>query len=513
MDRTNENITENINVEPQFEEITEKGAKELKKLLSKFIKAYSKKGDGISDKEWLKEQFEEEIPDITTEEAERLASETVEAISEYDMNLDSINQAAKGGTSKEKWMADRITKASSGVSVIQYGEYLQSIDNALTNANAQMLRTVTTKAGEVSQCYNLDGFIAEQHHVNTFNANAALQKSKYFAEVKVPEAGETYGKNSVDVVIRDSSNPKAIAVHQYQVKYGSDAKATIQMLREHGEVTKYSNQQIVVPADQVAEVQKAFPGKTVVSTIGGTDKVDIKSNELTKEQAKELQLKVQDEGQVIATDWNAFKTKDLALQIGKNASVAGLQAAALTTGFSLVAQMVKGEEIDTEQTVEIALKTGADAGIKAATAGALKVAAEKGVIRMIPKGTPAGIIANIVCVGIENVKILAKVASGELTMSQAMEQMGRTTTSMVYGIGWGAAGAGIGATALAWIPIVGPVIGGLAGGMIGYMAGSKFGEAVYSGLKTVGKGVKNAVKSGWNAIKSGVSKIKRKIWG
>ena len=44
-----------------------------------------------------------------------------------------------------------------------------------------------------------------------------------------------------------------------------------------------------------------------------------------------------------------------------------------------------------------------------------------------------------------------------------MDQMGRTSVSMVYSLGWGAAGMGIGAAALAWIPIVGPVVGGLVG--------------------------------------------------
>ena len=110
-------------------------------------------------------------------------------------------------------------------------------------------------------------------------------------------------------------------------------------------MTKYSNQQIVVPADQVEEVQKAFPGKTVVSCIGGTDKVSVTSTELTKEQAKELQLKVQDGGQTLTTDWNVFQTKDLALQIGKNAGMMGLQAAAITTGFSLAAQVIEGDEM------------------------------------------------------------------------------------------------------------------------------------------------------------------------
>ena len=43
------------------------------------------------------------------------------------------------------------------------------------------------------------------------------------------------------------------------------------------------------------------------------------------------------------------------------------------------------------------------------------------------------------------------------------------------------------------------------------MAGSKFGEAVYGGLKAVGKVVKNACKSGWNAVKSGFNKIRGKL--
>ena len=74
-----------------------------------------------------------------------------------------------------------------------------------------------------------------------------------------------------------------------------------------------------------------------------------------------------------------------------------------------------------------------------------------------------------------------------------------------------AAGMGIGAAALSWIPIVGPVVGGLVGGIVGGMAGSKFGEAVYGGLKAVGKVVKNACKSGWNAVKSGFNKIRGKL--
>ena len=180
----------------------------------------------------------------------------------------------------------------------------------------------------------------------------------------------------------------------------------------------------------------------------------------------------------------------------------GLQAAVITTGFSLAEQAIRGDGIDVDESVSLALKTGTDAGIKAAAAGALKVGIEKGIVRIIPPGTPMGTIVNIVCVAIENIKILMKVASGEITLSQAMEQMGRTTCAMIFGLGWGVAGAGIGAAALSWIPIVGPIVGGFVGGVVGYMAGSKVGETIHKGFTTVKKGVVTACKAGWNMLKN-----------
>lgn len=487
--------------EIKFENLTEKEAKEFKKLLSKFIKSYSNKSAGISDKEWLKEQFIKEL-DIDEVEAEKMADETVDSINEYDENLKSINESSAKGISKEQWLSNRISDAATGVSINQYGEYLNGINNALTSANEHMLNAITRQDGMISQCPNLDGYIAEQMLANSFNANASLAKSKYVAEVKVPEAGHPYPKNSIDIIIKDTTSGNSVPVHQYQVKYGATASETIKMLRDHGEVTRYTNQRIVVPPEQVAEVQKAFPGKTVVCELGGTDKVPIKSAKLSKKTAKDIQNVVQNDKSVPTMGWDVFTNKKLALQIGRNAGMAGMQAAAITTGFALAEQVVKGEGIDVEKTVELAIETGADSGIKAATTGAVKVGVEKGIISIIPKGTPAGTIANVVCVSIENVKILYKAAKGEITMTEALDQMGRTSVSMVYGIGWGATGAAIGAAALSWVPVVGPVVGGLIGGTIGYMAGSKVGQAVYTGVKKVGSAAKKVCEKTWEGIKS-----------
>ena len=112
-----------------------------------------------------------------------------------------------------------------------------------------------------------------------------------------------------------------------------------------------------------------------------------------------------------------------------------------------VAQKVwNGEEIDGQEVVEAALTGGADFGVKAATAGALKVASEKEILSVIPKGTPAGTFANIAYVAVENVKVLGKVATGELTLREGFEKMQETTASTVAGLASMSKGAAIGGT-------------------------------------------------------------------
>ncbi|MCS5854374.1 hypothetical protein LNO23_00245 [Klebsiella pneumoniae subsp. pneumoniae] len=64
----------------------------------------------------------------------------------------------------------------------------------------------------MNQQLNLDGFIAEQHHADTFNLDAVAKGSEYRAEVLKPKSGGTYGKNSVDVVIRDGEGKLYVAI-------------------------------------------------------------------------------------------------------------------------------------------------------------------------------------------------------------------------------------------------------------------------------------------------------------
>ncbi|HBA46678.1 MAG TPA: hypothetical protein DCZ91_02525, partial [Lachnospiraceae bacterium] len=127
-----------------------------------------------------------------------------------------------------------------------------------------------------------------------------------------------------------------------------------------------------------------------------------------------------------------------------------------------------------------------------------------GIIRILPRMTPAGVIANIAAVGIENIKILARVAGADLSVTKGLDQMGRVSVSMMAGLCAIKAGTVIGASLVGWIPVVGPaaaVAAGFVGGMAGYFAGSKIGEAVYNGAKKIGKVAVGIGKAAWNGLK------------
>lgn len=490
MDETKKNIenkaADNIDnvMNITIDGLSEKEVREVRKIFVRFMKKYEEHPEKETVK-WLSEQLQEELPEKKPEEIQKIAEEIAAAVKEYDEDLEELNKSVKKGVPKEAWFADRIQDGVKGMAVNQYGDYLREIDQNFINSNNQMQRTILRADGGVNQNINLDGFIAEQYHVNNFNAKAVLENSPYRARVCVPENSQ-YGKNSVDVMIDDIKSGQK-GVERYQFKYGRNAETTVGLLKEGN----YNNQRIVVAKGQAEEIGKAFPGKSVTDHIGGTDKVKIKSDPITKEQMKKFQLDAQKKGIVPKVDWNSYQTRELAINLGKQAGQAGIQAAFFGAGLHLAKKAFDGEKIEADDVVKTAIVTGSDTCVKAAAGGALKVAAEKGIVPLLSPGTPAPTIAKIACVAVENVKILWKVAKGELTLSEGLEHMGRTSVSMYAGLSASAVGAGVGAVALSFIPVVGPIIGGVVGGMIGYTAGSKVGETIFEvGKKIVKTGVK-----------------------
>lgn len=469
--------------------ISEEEAHELMLLQKQFIESYIENRDKIgTDKTalgtWLSEELAHTLPEVSKKDAQQMSDEIISSLTVSQEYKESLQMAVSKGQSKESWFAGVIKKVTAHFSGQQTSEYLQGLDNAVSDANTALRRTITTKAGTISENPNLDGFIAEQYQAQTFNMNAEASGSPYRAKVLEP-TGKGYAKNSVDIVIIDESGK---IVHKYQSKYCKDAASTAKAF-EKGD---YRGQQKLVPEGQSSQI-----GKKATEVIEAPDGTT--SNPLSKDAAKSSQEKAQS-GQSIDLDWNEFKTKELATHIGVQAGQAALYGAAIGAGMNVVQKVWNGEKIDGMEIAEDAFKSGADFGIKAAAAGALKAGAEKGIVTIIPKGTPAATIANVVHVAVEDIKVLGKVVTGELTFAEGIDQLEQTTVSTVAGIAASAKGAAIGASVGSVLGPIGTAVGGFVGGAIGYMAGSKVGEVATKGVQKIREKTKEIINDFANSM-------------
>lgn len=481
--------------------LVEQECSELQPILKEFMECYAENQDKPV-KEWLSTKMQEQLPDRNSEEVQAMAEEIIKTLGVNEENKSSLEKAIQSGRSKESWFASEVQKSVSALSTQQTTEYLTTLDQAVQTANESLHHTITTQAGTVSQNPCLDGFIAEQHHAQTFNMNAVAKGSEYRAKVLEPN-GSGYAKNSVDIVITDAGGK---TVRRYQSKYCKDAEATAKAFAQGD----YRGQQKLVPDGQQDAIQQKVT--TVLEAPDGTT-----SKPLSKSAAKQMQQEAQ-AGKTKDFTWNEYQVKDLAMGIGKQAGYAALQGAAIGTGLEVAQKLLNGEEIKGEEVVETALVTGADFGVKAAAAGALKVGVEKNMIGMIPKGTPAGTIANIAHVAVENAKIVGKMATGELTVKEGIEKIEQTTVATVAGIATMGKGAAIGTTIGAVFGPIGAATGGLIGGTIGYVAGSEVGKTLVKGVQilreeiretvsSIGNGLRSAVHTVSNAFSSGLQNV------
>ena len=466
-------------------------AQALKPIQKKFMESYLSNRNTMPIEEWLHREMEESLPDRSAAEISQMSDEIIATLKIHEEKKASLMKAIADGRSKESWFASEAKTAISHMSAQKASTYLQGLDDALTSANESLYRTIHTQAGTISQNTHMDGFIAEQYHAQTFNLNAEATGSPYRAKVLEP-TGKGYAKNSVDIVIVDGNGK---VVRRYQSKYYKDAEATAHAF-EHGD---YRGQQKLVPEGQGQCISQKVT--TVINAPDGTT-----SKPLSKERAKELQTEAQS-GKWNALNWNEYQAKDLAIGIAKQAGQAAIMGAAVGIGFDVAQKIWNGEEINGGELIETAIVSGADFGVKAAAAGALKVGVEKGVITAIPKGTHASTITSIAHVAIENVKIIGRMTTGELTVREGFAKMEQTTVATASGIAASTEGTAIGTALGSVLGPVGTVVGGFIGGAVGYMAGSKVGETITKGVQKIRKKAIEVVKSVGRTVSNAVSVV------
>lgn len=474
--------------------LIEEECAELTPILKDFVETWAENADQ-PEGSWLLAKLQKYLPEKSAAEIKSISNEIIASIETAVKAKASLDAATKCGISKESWFASQAQKAASGMSAQEASKYLSDLDIALQDANESLYQTITTKSGAINQNPSLDGFIAEQYHVQTFNLNAEATGSQYRAKVLKPE-GKGYAKNSVDIVIVDQKSGKV--VRRYQSKYCKDAKATEAAFKKGD----YRGQRKLISEGQENDLLNA---NTVIEAPDGTT-----SKPLSKNQAKQLRDEAQS-GRWNELNWNEYAIKDLAVGIGKQAGYAALQGAAIGVGFDVAAKLWNGEEINGRELLGTALKSGADFGVKAAVTGALKVGVEKGIISVIPKGTPAGTIANIVYVAVEDAKVIGKMATGEYTAKEGLDKLEQTTVATTGGLIAMGKGAAIGAEIGAFAGPIGVAVGGFIGGTVGYMAGSKVGEAIVKvhhkirdKAVEIAKGTDNRVVAAGHIVANGI---------
>lgn len=479
------------------------------KTIGNFIHSYQKKSMEQSNQDWLTKRFlKYEHLWSSQDELQEDARQIVEQVEGfYRAKQDLVQYESQGGT-KDAWLANHIEMGAKMHGFDNVGRYAEQIDTAVNQGNQGMVDLMYCKNGALNGQYNLDGFVAENHHATSFNIDAAAKGSKLRAEVLKPEGA--YNKNSVDIVIKDEHGK---IVRRYQAKYGADGKATGKLF-EKGD---YRGQRKLVPEGHTDSVENS------------TDCIeidDIKSRPLSKEEAKEIQRKMQEEQIAREYTWNDANKTVIVKNIGKQAMV----ALALAVGFhgtrligrrmwnSIQGKTNPSVEEDLSEFVESSLKSGASAGLTVAVTGGATVAVKSGWLGSALKNTPVGRIASAVTLGIENLKVASRYANGELTASEALDEAGRATTVTIGSLAVGAKGATIGATLGSVLGPVGTVIGGVTGGVVGSMLGGEVAKKVYEGgkaivsktadtVRNVANSIGSGMKSAGRAISSGVSSI------
>ena len=497
-------------------ELPNKKEEDIEKIATELIEGievyYTKKKEvekyqslGITNGDYVGNEILEKVAN-EIEEAEIVdTKEVIEAMQEASNILSQFNEAMiyETATIKEPQLVANILSTNS------VNNYVDTINTAIGNANKATIESITTKAGTINQNPNLDGFIFEEYHAGTFNVDATVKQKPYYAEALKPELGETYGKNSIDIVIEDSGK----YVKKYSAKAYKNANETAKSFYDKITGYKYKFQSKLVPTDQTKEI------------VNSVDKIkfdNVESKGITKTEIKNIQSELQSGNK--KTDIFSFKkdvnTISISKQIGKQAMVNGTMGLGIGMVANIGANIITGKGLEAEEVIEAGIKTGASMGMATAVAGGIRVAVEKKVIptvfsRVLTNNT----IGAIAAVSMDIIGTAFKLGSGEISLGKAVKDIGKSVGAAYGAIvasGWGYAGgmAIAGMIGLGTIGAVGTILGvgvAVVAGAVCATVGSKVAGAIASGIGavagTIVDGAVGIVKAGKEVVKSVASGV------
>ena len=523
--------------------------RKTEEIIKKFLRSYvenEKSQDKKDLKTWLISELQNELPNKRVEDIEKIATELITGIEIYYQKKKEVEKYQSVGITNGDYIGNEILekvadeieeaeiidtkeviedmKEASNI-LSQYNEtmiyetaaikeaqlvanvlstksvnnYIDTVNTAIDNANKTLVESVTTKAGTINQNPNLDGFIFEEHHAGTFNIDAAVKQKSYYAEALKPELGETYGKNSVDLVIKDDAGKY---VKKYSAKAYKNANETAKSFYDKITGYKYKGQSKLVPTDQTNEIANS------------ADKIkynNVESKGISKAEIKDIQNDLQS-GNKKADIFNFKKdvnTISISKQIGKQAMVNGTMGLGIGMAANIGTKIIQGKEVEVEEVIEAGIKTGGSVGLSTAVAGGIKVAVEKEIIPAMSNNTIGAIAAS----SMDIIGTACKLGSGEISLGEAVKEVGTSISSAYSAIvsssfGYTATIAAVGMVGLGTLGTVGTVIGtgvALVAGAVCGTVGSKIGGEIANGVGTIAEKV---VDKAVEVVKEGIDKVK-----
>lgn len=174
--------------------------------------------------------------------------------------------------------------------------------------------------------------------------------------------------------------------------------------------------------------------------------------------------------------WNSYRLKDALRETASDAAKVAVKNLADDLTSKIYQHGFKSVVTDKELFTD-SLLFAADGGLKVATAGAVRVAADKSIIAKLPKETKTDVVAEIAGLAVENVKVLEQIGNGEIGSVEGLAKIKNNSVATVAGMFGQEQGASIGASIGATFGPPGMAVGGFVGGVVGRFVGEKLGEA------------------------------------
>lgn len=464
-------------------------------IFKDFLQSYLEKDVGTSDKDWLKNKLKQESLNLTDEALDQLSSELAGGVVSFNETLASIDNGRKQGQNTEAWLATKAEESTKNVTV----DELQAVEGFLQGSNDRLLRSLKAAEQVKSIAKTSVEVVAEQILLDDFNRSSADSNARYEAAIDEASANSVYGRNLFDLVVKDKFTGKPL--EHYQVMFGKTVQETIDMIA----AADTAGQKFIVPKEMVEEVQKALPGKAVLDRLGGSKLINLASNPLS---SKIIEKCLTGELPSVINQISSADSGTLIKSIANNAVASGVLSSGMLDGLEKVVGKKVINDFGGRELLEQALLSGNTEGIKVAASGALATCVNKGLVKALPANTPGIVVSGLASAGIENIKVLSQVASGKMTMPEALNRMGDMNLAMAYEFVWGKYAKKVAALALNYIPVVGPIVSTLVTAGTLPLVGEKVRSLVFQGLKKVVPVVKTVARKAYNTVKSVCSKVK-----